>query len=887
MAFDLGGLATATQEEEEPTPTGLGGSTRMTLEEMLAESNEPFPEQQYLERFQETAEQSREALRSARERILSQKYDPRQKWLAAAAAFGSSTQTGQFGETLGSVAGALQAPYAAEQKFKREQESQLLGLDQALVGVDESLIGNELQLYKLKEAQQSRYQEKSMALALVREKQFNQNMTHESGMRKEFNTLLKDYEKVSDAYGRVQAAATNPSAAGDLAMIFNFMKMLDPGSTVREGEFATAAATTGVPGRLVTWYNNVLEGERLNVDQRKDFLDKARQLYDTALEGAQFKSESYRALAIRNNLDPEDVIAVFTSAKDRFSKPAVKVSVTMPDGGTFEVAQSLVDAGDKKEIARLYEEHKQEYAKGGRVKFQEGGAVNFDDIEEEEDISFEELEESEDFDVKELLGALGGAGVGVGVGLAGLEAETRLTEMQTELTRGTSGERKIVEAMEIGGMDPQEVMLEARRGQRMGVPERPIDTGGRMTRVLGERALVAGDDPAEEALHSLEERHAGSRERVSGQIEKRFKAPEYFAEEDKLTSRLYENARPAYEKAWKENTALAHPPFWKRLHSNKYGEQAIHMALDFMDDIAQEPIGKKNIAGWVEHPSLKFLDQVKRGFDQMIRKEENMGATPLGRHLRAQRKMLVDWLDDPKNVTPAYAAARKQYKGDLEILEALDTGRTQYLKMSTKEAQRLLDGMGWAERNALRAGVTQRLYEQLDSPTADINAARRLLGSPSTSEKLELLFDKPREFAVFKAAIRREMELFDQGRRLTRRAESGRTRRMTKELLEQHEYTPGTIVKMARAMRPVEWVMRLFDHEKLKLSAKDADEIIQILNEGDVRELSKIGDRLEKVSKSRKHRKAPHRSKGKAAAVGAAVGAALGALGFGDDEDEE
>lgn len=887
MPYQEGGLAAAMgppeEEEEEQifAPQDPGGMTDYGIS---AEG--------ILQTYKESAEQSRQALVEARERILAREYDPRQMWLQAAAAFGAPTRTGQFGETVGKVAGALAPEFGRRQQFEQAQEQQLSQVDQALAGVDQSLAGGQLQLFKLQEAQRAREQDLAISRNERREKEINQNLTHTAGMRKEFNTLLKDYEKVSDAYGRVQAAATDPSAAGDLAMIFNFMKMLDPGSTVREGEFATAAATAGVPGRIVTFYNNILAGERLNPDQRIDFLTKAESLYGTALEGAELKAESYRALATRNNLNPEDVITVFENARNRFDQ----ISVPLANGGVLRfpagTSQSVIDA----EVATKNKELG--FATGGRVRFQAGGSVGeyvppeeTDEDDEGRYVAPPGEEEEAGIELMDLLRTLGGAAAGAAAGPLAIEGEARLSEMaQGQLERGKPAERKIVEAMEMGGLEPAEVMLEARRGQRLGVPQRPIDVGGRMTGVLGEQALIAGGPEAEEALASLEERHAGSRERVGEQISRRFRTPEYFAQEDKLTNRLYENARPAYERAWNENPAVEMPPFWKRMVDNRYGEQAVHLALDFMDDIVGEPIGKTNIQGWVERPSLKFLDQVKRGFDQLIRREENMGATPLGRHLRQMRSQLVSFLDDPENVTPAYAAARRQYRGDLEILEALDTGRTQYLKMPTEEARRLVEDMPWSERNALRAGVTQRLYEQLDTPTTDINAARKILGSPGTSDKLALLFDKPKDFEVFQAALRREMELFEQGRRTTRRAESGRTRRMTGELMEQESFQPGAVLRLARNVRPVEWFMNFIDRKKFKLPADEADEIIRILNEGDLSELQAIGERLEKVKAAEVRRAGPRRGKGRAAMVGAGVGAALAAFGpslFEDDEEME
>lgn len=66
-------------------------------------------------------------------------------------------------------------------------------------------------------------------------------------MRKEVSDRIKEPRQVMTMYQKVQGAAERPSAANDLAMIFAYMKMLDPGSVVREQEFANAQNAAGIP----------------------------------------------------------------------------------------------------------------------------------------------------------------------------------------------------------------------------------------------------------------------------------------------------------------------------------------------------------------------------------------------------------------------------------------------------------------------------------------------------------------------------------------------------------------------------------------------------------------------------------------------------------------
>jgi hypothetical protein len=75
------------------------------------------------------------------------------------------------------------------------------------------------------------------------------------------------------------APAAAMDAASDISLIFAFMKMLDPTSVVREGEFATAQNSGGIEDQIRNVYNQLRSGERLTPDQRANFVRRAYRLY--------------------------------------------------------------------------------------------------------------------------------------------------------------------------------------------------------------------------------------------------------------------------------------------------------------------------------------------------------------------------------------------------------------------------------------------------------------------------------------------------------------------------------------------------------------------------------------------------------------------------------
>ena len=129
------------------------------------------------------------------------------------------------------------------------------------------------------------------------------------GLRKEFTNQTSEYRGVSNAFQKIKSAALNPSAANDISLIFGFMKALDPTSTVREGEAATAENARGVNEDIRNLYNKVSSGQRLSQAQRQDFLQSAYGLVESQMPNSQQLIDRYTAIASRSELNPEDVVS--------------------------------------------------------------------------------------------------------------------------------------------------------------------------------------------------------------------------------------------------------------------------------------------------------------------------------------------------------------------------------------------------------------------------------------------------------------------------------------------------------------------------------------------------------------------------------------------------
>lgn len=108
-------------------------------------------------------------------------------------------------------------------------------------------------------------------------------------LRKEYSSLpqVHDFEKVDAAHNKL-LAATDPSQPStplrDQAAIFSWMKVLDPGSTVREGEYASVRNAAGVPDKIMNYYNRVVQGVLLNPEQRKELREAVDGQYNGQIQ---------------------------------------------------------------------------------------------------------------------------------------------------------------------------------------------------------------------------------------------------------------------------------------------------------------------------------------------------------------------------------------------------------------------------------------------------------------------------------------------------------------------------------------------------------------------------------------------------------------------------
>ncbi len=148
-----------------------------------------------------------------------------------------------------------------------------------------------------------------------------ETFTNERGLRKDFldNQNVKEFYKVRDAYDKIEKSASRKTPAGDMSLVFAYMKILDPGSTVREGEYANAQNAANVPDQIRNAFNKAKDGTLLSETQRADFLANAKDIYDSQKMKFDEVVEETRADAMDYGLDPDRILRSVPSDKNENS----------------------------------------------------------------------------------------------------------------------------------------------------------------------------------------------------------------------------------------------------------------------------------------------------------------------------------------------------------------------------------------------------------------------------------------------------------------------------------------------------------------------------------------------------------------------------------------
>jgi len=335
-----------------------------------------------------------------------------------------------------------------------------------------------------------------------------------------------------------------------------------------------------------------------------------------------------------------------------------------------------------------------------------------------------------------------------------------------------------------------------------------------------------------------------------------------FQTETELTDALRSNADNLYESAYKFGTVkdprildMLNQPQFKQAYQqvletnkirkanaiaqgkdpSKYDMKEIYKITETQPGIYQIDL--------VAAPDVRTLDQMKRGLDYIIRsgrRSENAASQDAAQALNEYKNTFLNVLDE---IVPDYKMARQQYKGDLEVLDALDIGRGQYSKMSPEEATSYVSKLTPTERDAVRIGYAQFFKDRIGNAKNSINAAEEILGAENNAARLRALFDTQGEYDVFRGILKVESRNVRNAQQIGQGSATGRRKELSKEF--ESDNTAAQMLDLAGGspfntfMRIIKKAPDLFKNEQV------ASKVADILNTGKASELGKLLRELE------------------------------------------
>jgi hypothetical protein len=248
--------------------------------------------------------------------------------------------------------------------------------------------------------------------------------------------------------------------------------------------------------------------------------------------------------------------------------------------------------------------------------------------------------------------------------------------------------------------------------------------------VIAQRPGASGEALTQDVIN----RQQSQRGRVVAQAEKRLDVNKpYFDDVDDAVHALRTNAKPLYEQAYKaklnpdaqyelqvimDDVNAAFPQVSKNAEQLFLSERNREFR-----DTGTKALMVKDFKGL---PEIQQYDYIMRGLADVARaetKELTGDISKLGVNAQNLRRDIAGVLDDK---VPEFAAARAQYKGDMEVKNALMNARKNFLRTDPEELARSWKTMSEAEKEAYRAGALKAMRDKLFSSADNTDATKRI-----------------------------------------------------------------------------------------------------------------------------------------------------------------
>lgn len=176
-----------------------------------------------------------------------------------------------------------------------------LALTEQKMKAADAVAAQEAEFAKLKKQEEIKQQVKAP----------EQRFDNEGKLRGELEAPLKQFQTSTRIFGTMMDAASKDDKIADISLISGIAKLRDPDSAVMQGEFNVNSDTASWLEKQFGNVRSVVDGKgKLTPDIRAKMLDAAKDYWENSRSQYELAAAPRRDMAIRQNLNPENVIMV-------------------------------------------------------------------------------------------------------------------------------------------------------------------------------------------------------------------------------------------------------------------------------------------------------------------------------------------------------------------------------------------------------------------------------------------------------------------------------------------------------------------------------------------------------------------------------------------------
>lgn len=437
--------------------------------------------------------------------------------------------------------------------------------------------------------------------------------------------------------------------------------------------------------------------------------------------------------------------------------------------------------------------------------------------------------------------------IGMGTGTGGVaskfSAGPRMTgpERMAERARGT-----VLDRLAMDDTTPEMASAQLRKMPPGGAI---ADVGGENMRRLSETVAQMPGKGSNIARQFFDLRQRAAPVRVDNLLQKVLKTKgSYHGALREVTNRLKSASTPYYEQAQELPVRLT-PPL-----------RALNRRLmDTDPSILSDAEKTIRRGGPITGGEFAFWDQVKKNLDDAASAAYRQGKNNLGGRYREMARALTDEIDSQfaekaDDGVSVYKKAREMWRGDKQMMEALERGR-KFLSEDAEDIASVVDDLSPGELEMFRLGAARQLRDKVlgRSETSDVYKA--WFNKPLMREKIEALFDDWRDVAKLHRGMRSEQRMFETQTQSMGNSATAR-RLMDSNSLKDVADTVGTATMYGDVKGAImgsgKWLANWFSQEgKMVRNPQLREEIARIIFNGTPGEREKLMRQVQMAQQAR------------------------------------